>query len=51
MELLDASWNSTTRMTSVPGVYDIHSPRVPTASEIEHLLRKALKVIQKNAYG
>ncbi|MCY6395658.1 5-methyltetrahydropteroyltriglutamate--homocysteine S-methyltransferase [Actinobacillus pleuropneumoniae] len=30
-----------------PGVYDIHSPRVPTAGEIEHLLRKALKVIAK----
>ncbi|HBO38300.1 MAG TPA: 5-methyltetrahydropteroyltriglutamate--homocysteine S-methyltransferase, partial [Pasteurellaceae bacterium] len=28
-----------------PGVYDIHSARVPEASEIEHLLRKALKVI------
>ena len=30
-----------------PGVYDIHSPRVPAPSEIEHLLRKALKVIPK----
>lgn len=30
-----------------PGVYDIHSPRVPTATEIEHLLRKALKVVPK----
>ncbi|QLB13703.1 methionine synthase (B12-independent) [Bisgaardia hudsonensis] len=30
-----------------PGVYDIHSPRVPTADEIEHLLRKALKVVPK----
>ncbi|RRN00485.1 5-methyltetrahydropteroyltriglutamate--homocysteine S-methyltransferase [Bibersteinia trehalosi] len=30
-----------------PGVYDIHSPRVPTAAEIEHLLRKALKVVPK----
>ena len=28
-----------------PGVYDIHSPRVPTEAEIEHLLRKALNVI------
>ncbi|HHE9086521.1 TPA: 5-methyltetrahydropteroyltriglutamate--homocysteine S-methyltransferase, partial [Haemophilus influenzae] len=27
-----------------PGVYDIHSPRVPTATEVEHLLRKALNV-------
>ncbi|WP_150539308.1 5-methyltetrahydropteroyltriglutamate--homocysteine S-methyltransferase [Actinobacillus vicugnae] len=30
-----------------PGVYDIHSPRVPTANEIKHLLRKALNVIPK----
>ncbi|MFK5246938.1 5-methyltetrahydropteroyltriglutamate--homocysteine S-methyltransferase [Glaesserella parasuis] len=30
-----------------PGVYDIHSPRVPKAEEIEHLLRKALKVVPK----
>ena len=30
-----------------PGVYDIHSPRVPTAEEIERLLRKALNVIPK----
>lgn len=30
-----------------PGVYDIHSPRVPTEAEIEHLLRKALKVVPK----
>jgi len=28
-----------------PGVYDIHSPRVPSAAEIEQLLRKALTVI------
>ncbi|OOF45805.1 5-methyltetrahydropteroyltriglutamate--homocysteine S-methyltransferase [Rodentibacter trehalosifermentans] len=30
-----------------PGVYDIHSPRVPTADEVEHLLRKALQVVPK----
>lgn len=28
-----------------PGVYDIHSPRVPTAAEVEHLLRKAMEVV------
>lgn len=28
-----------------PGVYDIHSPRVPSAEEIAELLRKALRVI------
>ncbi|WP_424410537.1 5-methyltetrahydropteroyltriglutamate--homocysteine S-methyltransferase [Pasteurella sp. PK-2025] len=30
-----------------PGVYDIHSPRVPKPEEIERLLRKALKVVPK----
>lgn len=28
-----------------PGVYDIHSPRVPEASEMANLLRKAAKRI------
>lgn len=28
-----------------PGVYDIHSPRIPSVSEMESLLQKALKVI------
>lgn len=28
-----------------PGVYDIHSPRVPTETEVEHLLRKAIEVV------
>lgn len=28
-----------------PGVYDIHSPRVPTEEEIDNLLKKALQVI------
>lgn len=28
-----------------PGVYDIHSPRVPTATEVERLLRKAMDVV------
>jgi 5-methyltetrahydropteroyltriglutamate--homocysteine methyltransferase len=28
-----------------PGVYDVHSPRVPTQSEVEHLLNKALTVL------
>ena len=28
-----------------PGVYDIHSPRVPSRQEIEDLLRKALQVL------
>ena len=28
-----------------PGVYDIHSPRVPTQQEVEQLLDKALSVL------
>ncbi len=28
-----------------PGVYDIHSPRVPTREEMEGLLRRALQVL------
>lgn len=28
-----------------PGVYDIHSPRVPSVEEIEALLERALEVI------
>jgi 5-methyltetrahydropteroyltriglutamate--homocysteine methyltransferase len=28
-----------------PGVYDIHSPRVPTREDVEHLLGKALAVL------
>ncbi len=31
-----------------PGVYDIHSPRVPGRKEIEQLLRKALEVLSLN---
>jgi 5-methyltetrahydropteroyltriglutamate--homocysteine methyltransferase len=29
-----------------PGVYDIHSPRVPAREEMEGLLRKALQVLK-----
>ncbi|MBE3014603.1 5-methyltetrahydropteroyltriglutamate--homocysteine S-methyltransferase [Microbispora sp. NEAU-D428] len=28
-----------------PGVYDIHSPRVPGAGEVEHLLEEALRTV------
>ena len=31
-----------------PGVYDIHSPRVPTVEEIEDLLQKALDVLDED---
>ncbi len=45
MELLDcfAGFNYPNEIG--PGVYDIHSPRVPTVEEITNLLEKALKVI------
>ncbi len=45
MELLNAFADFHYPNDIGPGVYDIHSPRVPTEAEIEHLLRKALKVI------
>nr|WP_321255704.1 5-methyltetrahydropteroyltriglutamate--homocysteine S-methyltransferase [uncultured Pseudodesulfovibrio sp.] len=45
MELLDA-FNAYQYPAEIgPGVYDIHSPRVPGADEIYWLLQKALKVI------
>jgi 5-methyltetrahydropteroyltriglutamate--homocysteine methyltransferase len=45
MELLSAFGEFAYPNEIGPGVYDIHSPRVPTESEIEHLLTKALAVI------
>lgn len=45
MELLDAFVKFKYPNDIGPGVYDIHSPRVPTEAEVEHLLRKALNVI------
>lgn len=47
MELLSAFGDFKYPNDIGPGVYDIHSPRVPTAQEIEHLLRKALQVVPK----
>lgn len=47
MELLNAFADFKYPNDIGPGVYDIHSPRVPKAEEIEHLLRKALKVVPK----
>lgn len=46
MELLDAfvSFNYPNHIG--PGVYDIHSPRVPKQSEMEFLLSKALEVLE-----
>ncbi len=47
MELLTAFGDFKYPNDIGPGVYDIHSPRVPKAEEIEHLLRKALNVVPK----
>lgn len=45
MELLDAFAKFKYPNEIGPGVYDIHSPRVPTVDEIVELLKKAAKVI------
>jgi 5-methyltetrahydropteroyltriglutamate--homocysteine methyltransferase len=45
MELLDAFATFAYPNDIGPGVYDIHSPRVPTQQEMETLLDKALKVL------
>lgn len=45
MELLDAFVQFNYPNEIGPGVYDIHSPRVPAIEEIEALLEKALSVI------
>ncbi|MDF2454629.1 MAG: metE [Cytophagaceae bacterium] len=47
MELLDAFANFNYPNEIGPGVYDIHSPRVPSTDEILFLLHKALDVIPK----
>ncbi|QDT19126.1 5-methyltetrahydropteroyltriglutamate--homocysteine S-methyltransferase [Gimesia chilikensis] len=46
MELLDAFVQYQYPNEIGPGVYDIHSPRVPTVKSIEYLLEKALEVLQ-----
>lgn len=45
MQLLSAFSNFKYPNDIGPGIYDIHSPRVPDDSEYEHLLRKALEVV------
>jgi 5-methyltetrahydropteroyltriglutamate--homocysteine methyltransferase len=45
MELLDAFVDFKYPNQIGPGVYDIHSPRVPNQAEMEALLRKALDVL------
>lgn len=46
MELLDAFASFAYPSDIGPGVYDIHSPRVPSQEEMEQLLVKALKVLK-----
>jgi 5-methyltetrahydropteroyltriglutamate--homocysteine methyltransferase len=45
MELLDAFAKFRYPNEIGPGVYDIHSPRIPTEAEMENLLEKAARVI------
>lgn len=45
MELLDGFGEFAYPNEIGPGVYDIHSPRVPSTAEIEALLRRAIQVI------
>ncbi len=46
MELLNAFVNFKYPNEIGPGVYDIHSPRVPKEEEMEKLLKKALNVLK-----
>lgn len=46
-ELLDAFVNYNYPNQIGPGVYDIHSPRVPSVEEIKLLLKKMLKLLDK----
>jgi 5-methyltetrahydropteroyltriglutamate--homocysteine methyltransferase len=46
MELLNAFVNFKYPNEIGPGVYDIHSPRVPKQKEMEDLLKKALDVLK-----
>ncbi|MCP4397340.1 MAG: 5-methyltetrahydropteroyltriglutamate--homocysteine S-methyltransferase [bacterium] len=46
MELLDAFIENEYANDIGPGIYDIHSPRIPHEEEYEELLRKALQVFK-----
>jgi len=46
MQLLEAFRGGTYENDIGPGVYDIHSPRVPAEAEIESLIRKVLNVFR-----
>ena len=45
MELLDVFADFKYPNEIGPGVYDIHSPRVPSKDEIYHLMKKAIAVV------
>jgi len=47
MELLEAFGDFKHPNEIGPGVYDIHSPRIPTTEEMEELMEKAEKVIPR----
>jgi 5-methyltetrahydropteroyltriglutamate--homocysteine methyltransferase len=47
MELLDAFTEFHYQADVGPGVYDIHSPRIPTVEEMTKLLKRALRDIPK----
>ena len=49
MELLDSRAAASYPNEIGPGVYDIHSPRVPSVEEIEALLDKAARVLRPDA--
>lgn len=48
MELLDAFRNYNYPNQIGPGVYDIHSPRVPETGEMKELMALALKRLQRS---
>jgi 5-methyltetrahydropteroyltriglutamate--homocysteine methyltransferase len=45
MELLDAFGEFSYPNEIGPGVYDIHSPRIPSSDEMEKLMKRAMQVI------
>ena len=47
MELLEAFGDFKYPNEIGPGVYDIHSPRIPPVKEMENLMQKAIQVIPK----
>lgn len=48
MELLDVFGKFSYPNDIGPGIYDIHSPRIPSVNELEHLIDKASSVIPES---